>query len=389
MDNGKSMLIYASAPVEKTTFVPATWSPLAEKTGIPGTEEAVIHISRELDSSYPITITVVNLCGDEAGRYGGVQWIDARNFDPAQAPEFDVAFFLSHDAAIDCVRRGLKAERLYLWMENQPPEAEVLPYMGNVFHKIMPLTSWSRSCYPNIPDHQIFRTRNGVNLKDIDRYLDTPRQRHRLVYGSDYDRGLSILLKNWPHIKQQFPAAELDVFYGWNIFDSKTERVADPTQRAQRLEYKAMINQLFEQPGVHHHGRVSHQDVARLFCQADVWAYPCLFPESSCITAMKAQIAGAIPVVIPTGALKDTVIFGYKTTQDGDNWVTLSAQAKQQCMQEWFAYLFKAMADDASSAEMRTTMQAQTRDYFSWKTIAAEWAQEILSTQQTPSMVIF
>ena len=388
MSRCQSVLIHASAPVEKMALVSETWSPLSEKRGIGGTEEAVINISRELQSGHPLDVTVVGPCASEAGYYDGVHWIDHADFDPKAVPSFDIAFFASHDAALDCAQRGLRAERIYLWLHANFPEDALQPYW-QFYSKIMPLTPWSRAHYPNVADSKIFMTRNGVNLKDIDLSLGLPRQRHRLVYGSDYDRGLLVLLKHWSQVKQRFPTAELDVFYGWNVFDFKTERTTDPTERAQRLEAKAMTNRLFEQPGVHHHGRVSHQDVARLFCQADVWAYPCLFPESSCITAMKAQIAGAIPVVIPTGALKDTVMFGYKTALDGDNWGSLSEEVQTQCLQEWFACLFKAMGDESSNSEIRTAMQAQTRDYFSWKTIAAEWAQEILSTPQTPPMVIF
>ena len=46
--------------------------------------------------------------------------------------------------------------------------------------------------------------------------------------------------------------------------------------------------------------------------KSGIWAYPTHFYEISCITAMKCQAAGAIPVVTDYAALKETVGHGCK-----------------------------------------------------------------------------
>ncbi|MEM9770492.1 MAG: glycosyltransferase family 4 protein [Cyanobacteria bacterium P01_D01_bin.73] len=375
MSNRKSVLIHATTPISqlKQSVGEGRWSPASENRGIPGTEEAVINIAREL-ARHPVDLTVVSPCGTEAGVYDGARWVDVEQFNPNTS--FDYAFFVHHDTALECAKTGLKAGFRYLWLHNNYPEDIILPYL-DFYEKFMPLTAWSRRLFPRIPDEKIFLTRNGVNVAQTDAFSSLPRQRYRLVYGSDYDRGLTLLLSAWPQIKSRFPQAELDVFYGWNIFDSKTEKAQNPGEKQSRLDYRSQVNQLMEQPGVHHHGRVSHQEVARLFCQADIWAYPCTFPESSCITAMKAQITGAVPVVIPTGALKDTVMFGYKTATSTEQWT--SVQEQQACVQEWLSLLVKAMGDEQALADIRGRMQGHCREYFSWKGIAAEWAQEIMN----------
>ncbi len=76
---------------------------------------------------------------------------------------------------------------------------------------------------------------------------------------------------------------------------------------------KAVFEPLFTQPGVTHLGRIGHARVAAEYRAAGIWAYPCSFPETSCISAMKAQAAGAIPVVIPSGALRETIHIGFAT----------------------------------------------------------------------------
>jgi hypothetical protein len=59
--------------------------------------------------------------------------------------------------------------------------------------------------------------------------------------------------------------------------------------------------------GVTEHGRVSHQELATAMSRIKVWAYPTEFTEIHCITALKANQAGLIPVVALVAALKETV----------------------------------------------------------------------------------
>jgi glycosyltransferase involved in cell wall biosynthesis len=136
------------------------------------------------------------------------------------------------------------------------------------------------------------------------------RNNKRVVYGSSYDRGLEHLLKMWPEIKAEVPEAELHIFYGWNLFDRAY------TDNPAMQEWKEKMNELMVQDGITHLGRISHEGVKKEFENAGVWAYPTHFGEISCITAMKAQAYGAIPVVINYAALVETVQHGVKV--DGD-----------------------------------------------------------------------
>src|SRR3990172_11967455 len=78
---------------------------------------------------------------------------------------------------------------------------------------IFAISHWQRDVWSrhfSIPTERFFLTRNGVDLK-----LFKPiekRNRNRLIYASRPDRGLNILLKLFPSIRQQVPDAELYVF---------------------------------------------------------------------------------------------------------------------------------------------------------------------------------
>lgn len=125
-------------------------------------------------------------------------------------------------------------------------------------------------------------------------------------YFSSYDRGLECLLDMWPKIKEKVPEATLDVAYGWNTFDYAHSN--NPTM----MQWKFKMIQKLRQDGVIEHGRLSHTELAKLMKTIQVWAYPTEFTEIHCITALKAQEAGCIPVTTSVAALKETVANGYK-----------------------------------------------------------------------------
>ncbi len=63
-------------------------------------------------------------------------------------------------------------------------------------------------------------------------------------------------------------------------------------------------------------GRFTDQDVAELLRQAAFWIHPGIGNELFCLAAVEAQACGATPLVVPTGALAETVRYGYCFTQE-------------------------------------------------------------------------
>jgi 2-polyprenyl-3-methyl-5-hydroxy-6-metoxy-1,4-benzoquinol methylase len=192
------------------------------------------------------------------------------------------------------------------------------------------------------------------------------RNTKRIVYGSSYDRGLEHLLKMWPDVKKEVPDAELHVFYGWNLYDVMAK--GNP----QMQEWKEKMNKLMEQPGITHLGRISHEAVQKEFESAGIWAYPTHFGEISCITAMKAQAYGAIPVVINYAALQETVQFGWKI--DGDIY-------DEEAQEEFKLHLIGTLKEgDAPLQEKkRTEMTSWAREKFAWSNVAKQWHGEFKS----------
>lgn len=124
-------------------------------------------------------------------------------------------------------------------------------------------------------------------------------------YFSAYYRGLECLLKMWPKIRAQVPDATLDIYYGWEswvAFQGEDDLYHRITSKLEELKDQ----------GVTEHGRVSHEELAKVMKQTQVWAYPTEFQEIHCITALKAQEAGCYPVTTNVAALNETVQSGVK-----------------------------------------------------------------------------
>lgn len=108
------------------------------------------------------------------------------------------------------------------------------------------------------------------------------------IYASSPDRGLDTLLMAWPKVIEAHPDATLYVTYD-------------------ALEYEGH-NVVFT-------GSIDGTEVADLFGSSDVWVHPCNGGELFGMTAIEAQVAECVPVVIPTMALSETVKEGIFTNK--------------------------------------------------------------------------
>jgi glycosyltransferase involved in cell wall biosynthesis len=69
-------------------------------------------------------------------------------------------------------------------------------------------------------------------------------------------------------------------------------------------------------PGVINLGSVDGETMNEIYRTSEFWVYPCSGTELYCMTGIKAQAAGCVPVVIPHMALAETVRVGYKPSPE-------------------------------------------------------------------------
>ena len=124
--------------------------------------------------------------------------------------------------------------------------------------------------------------------------------KHSFIYSSFPNRGLVILLRLWPKIKELFPDATLNVYC--NLNHSWTNEVA-PGQMEE-------IKQTIQQQGITNHGWVSKKQLSEAWGKTEYWLYPCIFEETFCLTALEAAISQTCVITNGLAALQSTAKYG-------------------------------------------------------------------------------
>lgn len=333
--------------------VPA-WDPDSILEGISGSEEAVIYMADELTRlNYEVYII-------------GNPPPHTKHSKPEVNPRYiyqeDLNFFL--DIAISW-RVPFKAPDLrrlayqvYLWPHDSWHQPLIDPRTYH-FDDVLWLSHWQREQWISvIPAFDRYKKIFGNGIETSSFGPISPRVNpYSCIYASNYGNGLEKLLEVWPRIKLLYPLATLDIYYGWQHWGLLT---------AQEEGYLRHLVHDLKKLDVNEHGKVSHFKLNEAFEKASFWTYPCHNPEAFCITALRAQYAGAIPVVIKCGALSETVQHGYQCSEP----------------QDYLNLLLKAFCDSESiSIHQRHQMRAFIDRQYRWSIIAKKW-QELFENFQ-------
>jgi len=331
------------------------WAAPSVINGIGGSEEAVIYLSREL-AKLGWKVTVYCSCGDMAGEYEGVTY----------KQYFEFNFNDHHNIVIswrnNIFRKGMTCKKRYIWLHDVMPRGTYNDDNIEYFDKAIVLSKYHKDVI-GLPPNKTYVSRNGVNLDDF-RGSKEVRNPHRMIYTSSYDRGIEYLLKRWSEVRTAVPDAELHLFYGWDTYDKMMEVGRRPR------EYRDYMTKLMQQEGVFEHGRVGHKKLIRELYKSGLYVYPSDFDEISCISAMKAQECGCVPVVFDYAALKETVKSGIKiegkATDDG-------------AMDKYIGELIDVLKDVDSQEMFRADLPSKV---FGWDGVARDWNDNLLTLKR-------
>lgn len=345
--SGRDLAIFCGSSSEP-------WSPMSLERGIGGSEEAVIHLAKHLKEE-GWNVVVYNNCGNEEGEHAGVQYLPFWYFNPKDNFDVFVSWRLPQVFQWD-----IQAKKRYLWMHDVPSIGEFSKERLARMDKIIVLSEYHKSLFikTGIPDEKFMISRNGVDVGNVKPEKRIPT---RAIYTSSPDRGLEQMLSVWPEIKAKVPEAELHVFYGWMTFEAANQN--DPSLMKWKDD---MMKKIKETKGIVYHGRVSHSELHQEFLKSGVFAYYCTFPEISCISAMKAQVLGCIPVTNTHAALAETV------KQERFKVASTENPAKDTAsIIEWRDAMIEALTTKEKIATKILTD-------FGWDGVAAQWTKEFL-----------
>lgn len=288
----------------KVEGLPA-WDPDSVKNGIGGTEEAIIYASQEL-AKLGYKVFVFN--DVPKGSRHSLPEANPRFLQSPHQHVFDIVLVCNNPNNIQHLKS--RGKKIYLWPHTICYEKVNEKFIES-FDDILWLSNYQRDQWISInPVCSKFTKIFGNGLQPDQFFSPKNREnRYSCIYASNYARGLSVLLNIWPKIKMKFPKASLDIYYGWQHWGT----MSDGQERNLRHQVECL-----QALDVKEHGQVSHEKLSKAFSKASFWTYPCTYPETFCITAIKAQLAGAVPVIIEGSALKEMVRFGFKCDKKED-----------------------------------------------------------------------
>jgi len=324
------------------------WSPDNLKTGIGGSETAVIQLSKHW-AKLGYDVTVFGYPQKEKD-YDGVHYKQYWRFN--NLDEFDTLIIWRNPWILD---QEYHANRLFLDLHDVPSPAEFTEERMAKVDKIFVKSKYHRDFLPNVKDDKFVVITNGFDpalIKD-----GVGREGNKLIYASSYDRGLEWMLRyGWPVVRKEVPDAELHIYYGWNLFDSAHK--GNP----ERQLWKKKMLKLMEQDGVFEHGRVGQDVLIQKTQEAQILYYATSFEEIDCITVRQGAFAGAVPVTTDYSALKERK---YCVRIPGDPY----DKETQEAVAKKVASLLKNK--DALKKQRKLSLELVNNE--TWENIAKSW----------------
>lgn len=217
----------------------------------------------------------------------------------------------------------------------------------------------SRLCaVSGFPLNKSWVLRNGVHLADFSG--SEIRQRRRLIYSSQPQRGLIYLAPLFETLKTKYPDLELHIFANAAVYDRQW-----PPMMGFDLNAQTILNIFSKMSGCFVHGTVLQSQLAREFMKSAILTYPCDYPETSCITAMEAQAAGCAIVSTALGALSETV---------GDAGILIEGLPQDKNYLSNFIEAVDTLLSDDLKFNHLSQNSLQRRHGFDWKSRANEFS---------------
>lgn len=167
------------------------------------------------------------------------------------------------------------------------------------------LTYWQKNeflrTFPKLPAEKCVIIRNGIDPIDISQKtrFANPRMDDKihLIYTPTPHRGLELLAPVFHALTQEFPGKlHLDVYssfklYGWEDRDKP---------------YQNLFEQIKSHPDMTYHGTVSNDEIRKALLGSDIFVYPSIWQETSCLCLIEAMSAGLVCICSDLAAIPET-----------------------------------------------------------------------------------
>lgn len=166
------------------------------------------------------------------------------------------------------------------------------------FEKIVAVSNWQMQQYIQYYDMKysdFVVIKNGIFPIDVGQKPDAKEQLN-IVYHTTPHRGLAILVPVFEYLSKYHPNIHLHVFSSFDIYGWP--------------ERNKPFEQLFytckNHPKITYYGSVSNDTIREKLADMHIFAYPSIWPETSCLAAIEAMSAKCMVVAPNYAGLIDT-----------------------------------------------------------------------------------
>lgn len=164
------------------------------------------------------------------------------------------------------------------------------------FHKIVFVSNWQMQSFINrynIPWSKCLVIQNSIEPIEYKERANGPI---KIIYHSTPHRGLNILVPVFEELANTDKNIQLDVYssfklYGWEERDAP---------------YQALFDRCVAHPQINYHGSQPNDVIREALQTSDIFAYPSIWQETSCLCLIEAMAAGNLCIHPNYGALYET-----------------------------------------------------------------------------------
>ena len=298
--------------------------------------------------------------GDVVAARGGTEMMKEgllERLDPDLASQFNIICSRVRDISDE--------KKNILWLHDtwDDPEAQHLreAESRSRFAKLVFVSNYQFQTYHlghGIPYRESVVLKNAITPIDLDE-KDKEADVIRLIYHTTPHRGLEILVPVFDHLWNNGyeDKIHLDVFSSFNIYGWP-----------QRDEpYQELFQKCKDHPGITYHGSVENNIVREYLKQAHIFAYPNIWPETSCISVIEAMSAGCAVICPNYAALSETTgnfANMYQWHEDPNSHANIFASILKVLLDKY---------DDPFHKDKLSMQKIWTDAFYSWDNRIPEW----------------
>ena len=253
-----------------------------------------------------------------------------------------------------------------LWQHNSYDQANLAPWFKDTsnhskYDWYVFNSHWNYEKYRmhfDIPTERCLVIKNGIPEITPRNLVYQKGDPIKLIFQPTPWRGLNVILAAMQMI--QNPLITLDVY-------SSTEIYGDQFKQANNQQFEGLFEQAKKLSNVNYIGYKSNEYIVDQLKNYHIFAYPSIFEETSCVSALEAMSAGLYCITTNYGALYETC---------AEYAAYISYQKSYANLAKNFAYAIETAVGNLDNEIVQKHLQDQiiyTNRFYNWTRIGSLW----------------